>query len=80
MSQADIKSHKIEFPCADYPTKVVGESGANYKTMVIANLGKYAKAHLAVFDSIESSAVSNWNCPRNLFPLAKVREPEKVHQ
>jgi hypothetical protein len=46
MSQPDVKSHKIEFPCVDYPIKVVGDSGANYKAMVIEMLSKYAKVDL----------------------------------
>ena len=27
--------HKIEFPCADFPIKVLGESGADYHDFVV---------------------------------------------
>ena len=55
MTEPDVKSHKIEFPCADYPIKVVGDSGANYKNMVIEILSKYAKVDLSTLAERQSS-------------------------
>jgi putative lipoic acid-binding regulatory protein len=55
MTQPDVKSHKIEFPCADYPIKVVGDSGANYKDMVIEVLSKYAKVDLSTLAERQST-------------------------
>ncbi|MCY1380917.1 hypothetical protein D9M69_687780 [compost metagenome] len=55
MNQPDVKSYKIEFPCADYPIKVVGDSGANYKDMVIEILSKYAKVDLNTLAERQSS-------------------------
>lgn len=54
MSQPDVKSHKIEFPCADYPIKVVGDSGSNYKDTVIEILGNHAKIDLSTLAERQS--------------------------
>ena len=51
----DIQAPKIEFPCADYPIKVVGDSGAHYKDMVIEILSKYAKVDLNTLAERQSS-------------------------
>jgi putative lipoic acid-binding regulatory protein len=55
MSQPDVKSHKIEFPCADYPIKVVGDSSDAYKSTVIEVLSKYAKVDLSTLAERQSS-------------------------
>tara|TARA_R110000868_G_scaffold51224_8_gene162731 strand:+ start:14828 stop:15172 length:345 start_codon:yes stop_codon:yes gene_type:complete len=55
MSQPDVKSHKIEFPCADYPIKVVGDSGDSYKDTVIEVLSKHAKVDLSTLAERQSS-------------------------
>jgi putative lipoic acid-binding regulatory protein len=54
MSQPDVKSHKIEFPCINYPIKVVGDSGATYKDTVIEVLSKHAKVDLATLAERQS--------------------------
>ena len=51
----DVKSHIIEFPCADYPIKVVGDSGANYKSTVIEILSQHAKVDLSTLAERQSS-------------------------
>jgi uncharacterized protein len=55
MNQPDVKSHKIEFPCADYPIKVVGDSGENYKSTVIEILSQHAKVDLSTLAERQSS-------------------------
>ena len=46
MSEADVKSHKIEFPCADYPIKVIGDTVVGFKDTVIEILSKYAQVDI----------------------------------
>ena len=55
MNQPDVKSHKIEFPCADYPIKVVGDSGDNYKSTVIEILSQHAKVDISTLAERQSS-------------------------
>ncbi|WP_207871439.1 DUF493 family protein, partial [Pseudomonas sp. 95_A] len=43
MSEPDVKSHKIEFPCDDYPIKVIGDTVVGFKDTVIEILSKHAK-------------------------------------
>lgn len=54
MTQPDVKTHKIEFPCADYPIKVVGDSGDTYKSTVIEILSKLAKVDLSTLAERQS--------------------------
>ena len=54
MSEADVKSHKIEFPCEDYPIKVIGETGVGFKDSVIEILSKYAKVDLSTLAERQS--------------------------
>jgi putative lipoic acid-binding regulatory protein len=55
MTQPDVKSHIIEFPCPDYPIKVVGNSGAGYRDTVIEILRKYAEVDLSSLAERQSS-------------------------
>ncbi|AMA44568.1 DUF493 domain-containing protein [Pseudomonas monteilii] len=54
MSEADVKSHKIEFPCEDYPIKVIGETGVGFRDSVIEILSKYAKVDLSTLAERQS--------------------------
>ena len=55
MSVQDVKSPKIEFPCADYPIKVIGNTVVNFKDTVIEILSKYATVDLATLAERQSS-------------------------
>jgi putative lipoic acid-binding regulatory protein len=55
MTDSDVKSHKIEFPCVDYPIKVIGDTGVGFKDAVIEILAKYAKIDLATLAERQSS-------------------------
>ncbi|WP_397453807.1 DUF493 domain-containing protein [Pseudomonas sp. NA-150] len=55
MTDTDVDSHKIVFPCADYPIKVIGDTGAGFTAMVIEVLGKYAEVDLATLAERQSS-------------------------
>ena len=55
MTQPDVKSHIIEFPCADYPIKVVGDTGPAYKSTVIEVLSKYATVDLSTLAERQST-------------------------
>ena len=46
MSEPDVKSHKIEFPCADYPIKVIGDTVVHFKDTVVEILKKYAEVDM----------------------------------
>ena len=54
MSEADVKSHKIEFPCADYPIKVIGDTVVNFRDTVIEVLKKYAVVDMATLAERQS--------------------------
>ncbi|MBA1203052.1 DUF493 domain-containing protein [Pseudomonas capeferrum] len=55
MSVQDVKSPKIEFPCSDYPIKVIGNTVVNFKDTVIEILSKYAAVDLATLAERQSS-------------------------
>ena len=54
MSEADVKSHKIEFPCADYPIKVIGDTVVNFRDTVIEILKKHAEVDLSTLAERQS--------------------------
>ncbi|HHJ4328260.1 TPA: DUF493 domain-containing protein [Klebsiella pneumoniae] len=51
----DVQAPKIEFPCTDYPVKVIGEAGEGFTEMVLEVIGRHAEgldpAGLQVRDS-----------------------------
>ena len=55
MTDTDVKSHVIEFPCADYPIKVIGDTVVGFKDLVIEILAKYAKVDLKTLAERQSS-------------------------
>ncbi|MBJ9977953.1 DUF493 domain-containing protein [Pseudomonas sp. S75] len=54
MSDADVKSHKIEFPCEDYPIKVIGDTGVGFSDTVIEILKKYAEVDMSTLAERQS--------------------------
>ncbi|MDZ4324706.1 MAG: DUF493 domain-containing protein [Pseudomonas sp.] len=42
MTDTEVTAPKIEFPCADYPIKVIGDTGVGFKDKIIAILEKHA--------------------------------------
>ena len=55
MSEADVKSPKIEFPCPDYAIKVIGDTVVNFKDTLIEILSKHAKVDLKTLAERQSS-------------------------
>ncbi|WP_263264824.1 DUF493 domain-containing protein [Pseudomonas sp. RIT-PI-S] len=55
MTDTDVKSHIIEFPCPDYPIKVIGDTGVGFKDLVIEILAKYAKLDMNTLAERQSS-------------------------
>ncbi|MHC6223828.1 DUF493 domain-containing protein [Pseudomonas sp. X10] len=55
MSEQDVKSPKIEFPCPDYAIKVIGDTVVNFKETVIEILTKYAKVDMSTLAERQSS-------------------------
>lgn len=55
MTDTDVKSHVIEFPCPDYPIKVIGDTVVGFKDLVIEILAKYAKVDLKTLAERQSS-------------------------
>ncbi len=55
MSEADVKSPKIEFPCPDYAIKVIGDTVVNFKDTVIEILRKHAKVDMSTLAERQSS-------------------------
>jgi putative lipoic acid-binding regulatory protein len=54
--EEDIKSHEIKFPCPDYPIKVIGETGAGYRDLVLEILAKHAELDLTTLVERQSSS------------------------
>ena len=55
MTDTDIKSHKIEFPCNDYPIKVIGDTSVGFTAAVMEVLEKHAKVDLKTLAERQSS-------------------------
>ncbi|MDF2640918.1 MAG: hypothetical protein K0R45_190 [Pseudomonas sp.] len=55
MTDTDVKSHKIEFPCQDYPIKVIGDTSVGFTAAVIEILSKYAKIDVTTLAERQSS-------------------------
>jgi putative lipoic acid-binding regulatory protein len=55
MTDSDVKSHKIEFPCDDYPIKVIGDTSVGFTDLVIEILAKYATLDIKTLAERQSS-------------------------
>jgi putative lipoic acid-binding regulatory protein len=55
MTDTDIKSHKIEFPCNDYPIKVIGDTSVGFTAAVMEVLKKHATVDLKTLAERQSS-------------------------
>ncbi|MBF8780054.1 DUF493 domain-containing protein [Pseudomonas fulva] len=55
MSEQDVKSPKIEFPCPDYAIKVIGDTVVNFRDTVIEILKKHAEVDLKTLAERQSS-------------------------
>ncbi|KPY29362.1 hypothetical protein ALQ60_00841 [Pseudomonas syringae pv. papulans] len=55
MADTDIKSHKIEFPCNDYPIKVIGDTSVGFTAAVMEVLKKHATVDLKTLAERQSS-------------------------
>ncbi|AHG42855.1 hypothetical protein N018_22600 [Pseudomonas syringae CC1557] len=55
MTDTDVKSHKIEFPCNDYPIKVIGDTSVGFTAAVMEVLEKHATVDLATLAERQSS-------------------------
>ncbi|WP_426143937.1 DUF493 domain-containing protein [Pseudomonas sp. DWP3-1-2] len=55
MTDTDVKSHKIEFPCDDYPIKVIGDTTVGFTDLVIEILAKYATLDIKTLAERQSS-------------------------
>ncbi|WP_439850491.1 DUF493 domain-containing protein [Pseudomonas syringae] len=55
MTDNDVKSHKIEFPCNDYPIKVIGDTSVGFTAAVMEVLEKHATVDLATLAERQSS-------------------------
>ncbi|MDU9391233.1 DUF493 domain-containing protein [Pseudomonas japonica] len=55
MSKADVNAPKIEFPCPNYPIKVIGDTVVHFKDTVIEILRKYAEVDMATLAERQSS-------------------------
>ena len=55
MTDSDVKSHIIEFPCDDYPIKVIGDTTVGFTDSVIEILAKYATLDIKTLAERQSS-------------------------
>ncbi len=55
MTDTDVQPPRIEFPCADYPIKVIGDTGVGFTNSVIEILKKHAEVDLKTLAERQSS-------------------------
>ncbi|HEX8541688.1 MAG TPA: DUF493 domain-containing protein [Pseudomonas sp.] len=55
MTDSDVKSHIIEFPCDDYPIKVIGDTVVGFTDSVIEILKKHAEVDIKTLAERQSS-------------------------
>ncbi|PVZ15651.1 MULTISPECIES: DUF493 domain-containing protein [unclassified Pseudomonas] len=55
MTDTAAKPPVIEFPCKDYPIKVIGDTTVGFKDLVIEILSKYAAVDIATLAERQSS-------------------------
>ncbi|KPW78765.1 hypothetical protein SAMN05444064_12092 [Pseudomonas syringae] len=55
MTDTDVKSHKIEFPCNDYPIKIIGDTSVGFTAAVMEVLEKHATVDLKTLAERQSS-------------------------
>ncbi|RMO90138.1 hypothetical protein ALQ33_100039 [Pseudomonas syringae pv. philadelphi] len=55
MTDIDVKSHKIEFPCKDYPIKIIGDTSVGFTAAVMKVLEKHATVDLKTLAERQSS-------------------------
>ena len=55
MTDTDVQAPKIEFPCTDYPIKVIGDTGVGFTATVIEILCKYAEVDHSTLAERQSS-------------------------
>lgn len=42
MTDSEVKAPKIEFPCVDYPIKIIGNTGVGFRDTVVEIVEKHA--------------------------------------
>ena len=55
MTDSEVKAPKIEFPCADYPIKIIGDTGVGFKDKVIEIVEKHATVDMNSLAERQSS-------------------------
>jgi len=55
MTDSEVKAPKIEFPCADYPIKIIGDTGVGFTDKVI----EIVKKHATVIDEKQAERQSS---------------------
>lgn len=55
MTDTDVQPPKIEFPCADYPIKVIGDTGVGFTSNVLEILKAHAEVDVATLAERQSS-------------------------
>ncbi|GAB7529127.1 DUF493 domain-containing protein [Pseudomonas sp. 3A(2025)] len=55
MTDTDVQPPKIEFPCADYPIKVIGDTGVGFTSNVLEILKAHAEVDVTTLAERQSS-------------------------
>ncbi|MFK3973913.1 DUF493 domain-containing protein [Pseudomonas sp. NPDC087358] len=55
MTDSEVKAPKIEFPCADYPIKIISDTGVGFTDKVI----EIVKKHATVIDEKQAERQSS---------------------
>lgn len=55
MTDTDVQPPKIEFPCPDYPIKVIGDTGVGFTSNVLEILKAHAEVDVASLAERQSS-------------------------
>jgi putative lipoic acid-binding regulatory protein len=55
MKDSEVKEPKIEFPCADYPIKIIGDTGVGFRDRVVEIVERHATVNHGINQERQSS-------------------------
>ncbi|AEF23582.1 MULTISPECIES: DUF493 domain-containing protein [Pseudomonas] len=79
MTDTDVQAPKIEFPCKNYPIKVIGEAGDGFTDMVIEVMQRHAPDFDASTLVTRDSSKGRFLSVQVLITATGVEQLEAIH-
>jgi putative lipoic acid-binding regulatory protein len=79
MTETDVQAPKIEFPCARYPIKIIGEAGEGFTDMVIEIIQRHAADFDSTSLSIRDSKTGRYLSVQVLITATGVDQLQAIH-